>query len=95
MATFGDKDVRWFYVTMDDAFGVRRIESIGDIDADFKYPLQLRRTTDDQVLEGFAIQKLHGDKCLPLFFADVMNGADIGMVQCRGSFRFTPKALEY
>src|SRR5580698_3691059 len=41
-----------------------------------------------------AIQKLHGDKSLPVLVVNLVDGADIGMIQCRGSFRFPLKAAE-
>jgi hypothetical protein len=32
------------------------------------------------MLESFALQILHGDECSAVLFANVMNGADVGMV---------------
>src|SRR5438105_1727654 len=40
------------------------------------------------MLQGLAIQKLHGDKCLTILLADVINGADIGVIQGRRGLRF-------
>jgi len=34
----------------------------------------------------------HGDECQAVFFADVVNGADVGMVQRRRRLRFAPEA---
>ena len=36
------------------------------------------------MLEGRLIQKLHGNERLPILFTDVVNRADIGMIQRRG-----------
>jgi hypothetical protein len=32
------------------------------------------------MLQRFAIQKLHGDECLSVLLADVVNGANIRMI---------------
>jgi len=44
------------------------------------------------VVEGAAVEELHGDEGPPLFLADVVDGADIGVVQGRGRLGFPAKA---
>jgi len=44
------------------------------------------------MLQGHAIKELHGDKGAALVLADVVDGADVGMIQCRGGLRFALKA---
>jgi hypothetical protein len=39
-------------------------------------------------------QKLHSDECLAILLANVVNRADVGMVQCRRSLRLALKAGE-
>jgi hypothetical protein len=46
------------------------------------------------VLQGHTFHELHDHKGAPLFFADVVNGADIRMVQCRSGFGFAPKTFQ-
>src|ERR1039458_8452776 len=46
------------------------------------------------MLQGYTIEKLHGDESPAVFFADVVNRADVGMVQPRCSFRLTPKSFQ-
>ena len=41
-----------------------------------------------------AIEILHGDKRLAVLLADVVNGADVGMVQRRSRLRLALKASE-
>ena len=48
----------------------------------------------DQVLQRHAIQELHGDEHAAVFFADVINGADVGMVQRRSGLRLAPEAFQ-
>ena len=37
-----------------------------------------------------ALQKFYGDKRLLLLLANVVNGADVGLIQRRGCLRFAP-----
>ena len=46
------------------------------------------------MLERHAIQKLHGDEGLPVLLANVVNGADVGMIQSRGRLGFALKARQ-
>ena len=50
------------------------------------------RTPADPVLQRHSLQKFHDDKGLAIFLADLMNGADIGVVQRGGGLRFTLEA---
>jgi len=38
--------------------------------------------------KGLAIEVIHGDECFRIVLADVVNGANIGMIQCGGCLRF-------
>jgi hypothetical protein len=46
------------------------------------------------VLQGRAVQKLHGDERLSALLADVVNRADVGMVQRGRGLGFALKASE-
>ena len=49
---------------------------------------------DDAVLQRQPVQKLHGDEGLAVLLADVVNGADVGMIQRGGGLRFALETLE-
>ena len=49
---------------------------------------QLERATGDAVLQSHAFEIFHGDERHAVFLADVVNGADVGMVQSRRGLRF-------
>ena len=48
----------------------------------------------DAVLQRHAVQKLHGDEGLAVLLADVVNRADVGMVQRGRGLRFALKTVE-
>jgi len=59
------------------------VESVGNLDTHFQQLFQLERPALDLVSESRAVQILHGDEGLPLLLADVVDRANVGMVQGR------------
>ncbi len=57
----GHENIRRLDVAMDDAFGMRRIQRIGDLDGQRQQRF-LSSGARDAVLQGHALQKLHGDE---------------------------------
>ncbi len=82
------KNVRRLDVAMDDAFGVRRVQPIGNLNPDLQKLRYLHRLPADAVLQRAALQKFHRDERTAFKFADVVNRADPRMVQrgCRARF---------
>src|ERR1700733_3288616 len=48
----------------------------------------------DQMLQSYAIEEFHGDEGAALVFANIVNGADVGMVESGGSLRLSLKSGE-
>src|SRR5262249_62397073 len=46
------------------------------------------------MLERLSFEELHDDERLPLVFPNVINGADVGVVECRSSPSLTLEALQ-
>ena len=46
------------------------------------------------MLQRHAIEKLHGDERMPILLADLVNRADVGMVQRRRRPRLAPEPLQ-
>jgi len=95
MPTLGDKDVGGFDIPMDDARRMRGIERVGDINGKRQQQISFHGTSGDAVLQHYAVEILHGDKCFPVLFADVINRADVGVVQCGCSLSLASEAREY
>src|ERR1700683_5164353 len=45
------------------------------------------------MVQGGAVGEFHGEKGAAIFFANLINRADVWMVQCRGCPGFAPKSL--
>ncbi len=73
---------------MDDAFGMGCVECIGDLDAQGQNQLSLHRTPRDAVLQGRSIQELHRYEGLPTLLVNLVDGADVRVVQSRCGLRF-------
>ena len=46
------------------------------------------------MLQGHAVEELHRDEGATIFFADVVNGADVGMIERRGGTGLAAEALQ-
>lgn len=90
----GDEEVGGFEVAMDDASGVRGLQRIGKLDCPAQQVGQGQRPAGDAFAQRGAIEVLHRNVSLSVGFAQVVNGADIGVVETRGRLRFAPKAGE-
>src|SRR5439155_25954346 len=66
---------------MNNSFGVGCIECVGNLDSEGEYRLNFHRTPGNAVLYRQAIEKLHRDESVPIVFANVINSADVRVVQ--------------
>ena len=51
-------------------------------------------TTGNAMLQSHPVEKLHGDKGLSVLVINLVDGADVGMIQGRSSFGFALEAAE-
>ena len=94
MAAFGHKDVGWLDVAMDDALRVCGIECVGNLRGQFQQFFQVEGPSSDAVLERLPFEQLHGDEVPPALMPDLVNRADVGMVQRGGGARFTLETFQ-
>src|SRR5215472_5087196 len=94
MSALGDKYVGRLEIAMNDPRRVRSIECVGNVGANSKLQLQLHRTPRDAVLQRLALQEFHCDERLAVLLVDVIDRADVGMVQRRGRLSFTAEACQ-
>ena len=79
---------------MNNTFLVRGIERVGNLDGEIERPPGFKPAGGDNVLQSFAFQALHHDKAAAIVLADVVNGADVRMIQAGSRLRFALKAFE-
>ena len=93
VAALGEEDIRGLDVAMHDALRVRGVERVGDLDADVDNLLDLERAGRDAIVQCLALHPFHDDERLAIVLADVVDGADVGMVQRGCGARFNAEAL--
>src|SRR6476660_8992062 len=94
MSTPGDEDVGGFDVAMDNALCVRCVESVSYLDAYIEQDFDVDRTAHDEVFESLTVEKFHGYEGHTVLFVNLMDGANVRVVQSRGSLRLTLKTSQ-
>src|ERR1022692_1022103 len=94
MTAYRDENVGGLNVAMNDPLGMGRVQSISDVDGDVEELLDVDWPIVDQVLESPSFEKLHYEECPTVLFADVIDDADVGMVQRGGGTRLAAKPFE-
>src|SRR5208282_1698886 len=88
----GDKNVCRLDVAVDDSLGVRGVESVGNLNRQAEQDFRLHGLSADAMLERLAVQKLHGNERLPVLLADIVNRANVGVIERRGGLGFALEA---
>src|SRR2546425_2966616 len=94
LAASRHEDVRWLDIAMNDPLRVRRIQSISNLNSQLQHLLVGKRLAGDAMLERLSLQELHDDEGLAWLLLDLMNHADVGMVECGGGSGFALESLE-
>src|SRR5262249_5884654 len=76
-------------VPMDDAGSMRCVQGVGDLDCEIEQQRHVQRLAFDAALQSFAVQELHRDEGPAVCYINVVNGADIRMIEGGSSSRFT------
>src|SRR5207247_1256724 len=83
----GDKNICRLDIAVNDALGMSRFQGIGNLYPQVKQQIELQSLFSDALLECSPFQQLHGDKMPPVHLCNLINSADVGMIQGRGSSR--------
>jgi hypothetical protein len=57
------------------------VERIGNLDGEIEQSFRCERLSPNSVLQSLAFQKLHGDEGLSFVLPNLVNGADVGMIE--------------
>jgi hypothetical protein len=74
------KNVRRFDVAVDDALAMGSGQGVGDLNPQRQNGCCIQRPALDKMMQRLAFQKFHRDEGLTIFLADVVNGANVGMI---------------
>jgi len=94
MAALRNKNVRRLDVAVQDPFGMSSIERVGNLDCQTKQNIGFDRPARDAMLERDAIEKLHDQEGMPILLSDLMNSADIRMIERRSGLRLALKTRQ-
>ncbi len=81
MSSLSNKDIRRLDIAVNDAFAVRRVQRVRNLDRPRQRSFEIQRPSRNAVLQRDAIKKFHGDECLAILLANVMNRTNVGMIQ--------------
>src|SRR5215813_10190001 len=94
MSALRDEDVSRLDIAVNDAFGVCYLKRLGNLNPHIKDHFGVERPACDFFLERFAVKLLHHNKSASFEFPNIIDRADVGVIQCRGGPRFASEALE-
>ena len=92
-AGFGQHDVRRFQVAMDNALLMRLLQSLRDFGANLKNLIKRQRVLCQAIGERLAFEIFHDQEVGAVLGADVVQRADIRVLQRRNGPRFALHAL--
>ncbi len=84
MTELGHKNVGGLDVAMNDALGVSGIERPGNVYCQFEQLVGRKRPAQDALAQRRPFQQFHHDEILTILLADLVDGADVRMVERRG-----------
>ena len=93
-APVGDEDVARLDVPVDDRPRMGRLEGFEDLTCEIEQALGRHGAPADHLLQGLARQQLHDDEVQPLVLPDVVDRADVRMIQSRGGAGFAAESVQ-
>src|SRR5271166_7029360 len=77
---------------MNNSCGVRYVEPLRDVDGNREQIFNIEWTAGDAMLQRLPVEELHRDKRFSIHLSNVVNGADVGVVQRRCGLGLALKA---
>ena len=79
---------------MHNAFGVRGFEAVGDLNGQIQQFVGSKRLVRNPALERLPFEQFHGDEGPARVLTDVVDGADVRMIQRRSRSRLAQEAVQ-
>src|ERR1700694_907130 len=94
MPALGDEEIRRLNVAVNYALRMGRVERVGNFDAQGQQAIEFHGTIADDVFQGLAVKKFHDDERLAILLANIVDGANVGMIEGRGGLGLAAKSLQ-
>jgi len=94
LAPLGQEDVRRLDVAVEDAVAVSPVEGVRHLNADVDDLVNLQRTAGKAVPERLPLHQLHHDEGASVVFSDVVDGADVPVIERGGGPGLHPEPVE-
>jgi len=91
---FRREQIGGFDISMNDASGMSRDQSLGHGDRHLQKPLGRKGPAADLLSEGPSLEKLHHEVRPPLVLAEIVESADVGVIEGRRGSGFPLKPFE-
>src|ERR1700733_32937 len=88
------EDIRGLDVAVYDSLRVGRVQPIGDLNAYIQELRHFDGFSTNAVLERPTLEQLHGDKWAAFELANIVNRADVGMIERRCSAAFAAESFD-
>ena len=88
MIAVGDEQVGRLDVAVDDAAAMRGVERIGNLHGEVENQADRDRSGFDQLPDRASFEPLHRNERLTLLLAELVNRADVRVLERRGQARF-------
>ena len=94
VTSLGHENVGGLDIAVHDSGGMRRIECIRNFDPQPQNLVNFHRAPADPVFQGHPFEKLHRDEGMAILFANIVDGADVGMIESGGGLGLTSKSRQ-
>ena len=91
--TRGHEDVGRLDVAVDDAVGVGGVQRVRNLSREVQHQTKRERPAVHVLLERLALEQLHGDELRALELVDLVDRADVRVIERRGGARLAQKPI--
>src|SRR6185295_1767869 len=88
------KDICWLDIAVNDSFRMRGRERIRDLNRDIKQLFNVNGVSAYALFQALTFQLLHHNKGVPGVVLDLVNRANVGVIQLRRGTCFAHKTIE-
>src|SRR5213080_1074285 len=81
-------------IAVNDSFRVRSVQRVRDLNGEVNKGVGLERLPCDPVLERLPFQQLNGNEGLAVVFINVVDSADVRVIERRRRVCFTPESFQ-